>query len=227
MAMNIEKLKKVVDMAKRGNCEGERANAERIARKACTELGLKYEDAVKGIYDHTGQRGNNGHRGANANRSGDGGFSYKAWDFWDEHGVHDYAKQAQAAEDLSKSMHDMYEEALKGQRGRTQQPQGRRQDKQLRIESRVGHDDREHAALFQGTVDPVCRRRILTMKQKIKWNNHLIGLDYISKNMLRIKFDHDMHFPFIIIKINRMLIEVTDNKGTYYRIAKGRVGRIG
>lgn len=37
-------------MAQRGATEGERLNAERIARKACTELGIKYEDAVKGKF---------------------------------------------------------------------------------------------------------------------------------------------------------------------------------
>lgn len=54
MAMPIEKLKKVVDMATKGATPGERANAERIARKACEELGIPYADALKGDYGPQG-----------------------------------------------------------------------------------------------------------------------------------------------------------------------------
>lgn len=48
MAIDIAKLKKVVEIAKKGLTQGERDNAEKIARKACAELSIRYEDALAG-----------------------------------------------------------------------------------------------------------------------------------------------------------------------------------
>lgn len=48
--MPLEKLKKVVEMAKHAGSEGERANARRILERECKERGISVADALAGIF---------------------------------------------------------------------------------------------------------------------------------------------------------------------------------
>lgn len=110
MAMTIEKLKKVIDMAKRGTTEGERANAKRIAEKACVELGISYQDALFGKFgNHT------------THKSENSDFSYP-WRFYEDisYATAWNSRQRQENEDIASAIHKMYEETLRKQRQQTQ-----------------------------------------------------------------------------------------------------------
>lgn len=50
MAMPLEKLKKVVEMAKNAPTEGERSNARRIVERECNDIGITVEDAMAGHF---------------------------------------------------------------------------------------------------------------------------------------------------------------------------------
>lgn len=51
MAMDIEKIKKVVEMANKASSKGERENAQRIIKKFCAVTKRKYEDVMEGRWE--------------------------------------------------------------------------------------------------------------------------------------------------------------------------------